>query len=58
MQPWSDQGRMYLNFPGMGEEGDQLLKDTFGGNYARLRKIKQKYDPDNRFRFNQNITPA
>jgi FAD/FMN-containing dehydrogenase len=58
MQPWSDQGRMYLNFPGMGEEGDQLLKDTFGDNYARLREIKQKYDPDNRFRFNQNITPA
>jgi FAD/FMN-containing dehydrogenase len=58
MQPWSDQGRMYLNFPGMGEEGDQLLKDTFGDNYTRLREIKQKYDPDNRFRFNQNITPA
>ena len=45
MQPWSDRGRMYLNFPGMGEEGDQLLKDTFGDNYARLREIKQKYDP-------------
>jgi FAD/FMN-containing dehydrogenase len=58
MRPFSDQGRMYLNFPGMGEEGDQLLKDTFGDNYARLREIKQKYDPDNRFRFNQNITPA
>ena len=58
MRPWSDRGRMYLNFPGMGEEGDQLLKDTFGDNYARLREIKQKYDPDNRFRFNQNITPA
>ena len=58
MQPWSDQGRMYLNFLGMGEEGDQLVKDTFGDNYARLREIKQKYDPENRFRFNQNITPA
>jgi FAD/FMN-containing dehydrogenase len=58
MRPFSDQGRMYLNFPGMGEEGDQLLKDTFGDNYARLREIKQKYDPDNRFRFNQNITPS
>jgi FAD/FMN-containing dehydrogenase len=58
MQPWSDQGRMYLNFPGMGEEGDQLIKDTFGDNYAHLREIKHKYDPDNRFCFNQNITPA
>jgi len=58
MQPWSDQGRMYLNFPGMGEEGDQLIKDTFGDNYSRLREIKHKYDPDNLFRFNQNIKPT
>jgi len=58
MRPFSDQGRMYLNFLGIGEEGDQLLKDTFGDNYTRLREIKQKYDPDNRFRFNQNIKPA
>ena len=49
---------MYLNLPGMGEEGDQLLEDTFGDNYARLREIKQKCDPENHFRFNQNITPA
>lgn len=58
MRPFSDQGRMYLNFLGIGEEGDQLLKDTFGDNYTRLREIKQKYDPGNRFRFNQNIKPA
>jgi hypothetical protein len=31
---------MYLNIPGMGEEGDQLVKDTFGDNYGRLREIK------------------
>lgn len=29
-----------------------------GGNYTRLREIKQKYNPENLFRFNQNITPA
>ncbi len=58
MKRHSHKGRMYLNFPGMGEEGEKLLEDTFGENYSRLREIKRKYDPDNRFRFNQNLKPA
>jgi FAD/FMN-containing dehydrogenase len=58
MQPYSHHGRMYLNFPGLGEEGEQLLRDSFGANYARLQAIKRKYDPGNVFRFNSNIQPA
>ncbi len=58
MQPYSHRGRMYLNFPGLGEEGDRALRDTFGANYSRLRVIKRKYDPENLFRFNQNIQPG
>jgi FAD/FMN-containing dehydrogenase len=54
----SHHGRMYLNFPGQGEEGEKILEDTFGANYPRLREIKRKYDPGNRFRFNQNLKPA
>lgn len=58
MKPHSQQGRMYLNFPGLGEEGEKVLEDTFGANYSRLREIKRKYDPENRFQFNQNIRPS
>ncbi len=57
-QPYSHHGRLYLNFPGFGEEGQRLLEQTFGDNFDRLRQIKQKYDPHNRFRFNQNIEPG
>jgi len=58
MQPYSQGGRLYLNFPGLGEEGEDLMRRTFGSNYARLTAIKTKYDPGNLFRFNQNIRPA
>ena len=40
---------IYMNFPGFGEEGDSLLKKTYGPNYKRLKQIKKKYDPDNFF---------
>lgn len=51
-------GRMYLNFPGLGE-GESLVRDAFGADtYQRLQKIKRKYDPDNLFKLNQNILPA
>lgn len=50
-------GGTYLNFPGFAEEGEELMKKTYGQNYDRLRKIKAKYDPDNFFRSNFNINP-
>jgi FAD/FMN-containing dehydrogenase len=51
-------GRLYLNFPGHGE-GETLVRDALGAEtYARLQKIKSKYDPENLFRMNQNIVPA
>ena len=51
-------GRMYLNFPGLGE-GSNLVRDAFGAEtYKRLQQIKRKYDPENLFRLNQNVLPA
>lgn len=51
-------GRLYLNFPGLGE-GANLVRDAFGdAAYRRLQQVKRKYDPDNVFHLNQNILPA
>lgn len=48
----------YLNLPGHGEDDAALTRTSFGSNYQRLLEIKTKYDPENRFRFNQNIAPG
>jgi FAD/FMN-containing dehydrogenase len=39
-------------------EGEERVKEAFRDNYPRLARIKQKYDPTNFFRANQNILPA
>jgi hypothetical protein len=49
-------GGAYVNF--MMDEGSDRVKASFRDNYPRLQKIKAKVDPQNRFRINQNITPA
>ncbi|HEX2105198.1 MAG TPA: FAD-binding oxidoreductase [Solirubrobacteraceae bacterium] len=55
--PFSN-GQTYFNFPGLFEEGDAAVRASYGANHARLAQIKAAYDPDNRFRLNQNIRPA
>jgi FAD/FMN-containing dehydrogenase len=51
-------GGLYLNFAGLGEEKEQLVKAGYGVNYERLAALKAQYDPGNLFRMNLNITPA
>lgn len=51
-------GRMYLNFPGLGE-GEGLVERAFGADaYSRLQGVKRKFDPQNAFHMNQNILPG
>ena len=46
----------YVNY--LGDEGPSAVRASYGVNYERLAQLKKKYDPDNFFRFNQNIVPA
>ena len=52
-------GAVYLNFTGRANEVPEAGVDSaFGRNLRRLAEVKAKYDPDNFFRLNNNITPA
>ncbi len=47
----------YVNFAD--DQDEQELRRTYGAEkYARLARIKAKYDPENVFRLNQNIKPV
>jgi FAD/FMN-containing dehydrogenase len=50
--PYASAGA-YVNF--MTEEEGERVAAAYGVNYARLKQIKKKYDPDNIFHNNQNI---
>jgi hypothetical protein len=41
----------------LGETSEELVRAAYGSNYARLGQIKEKYDPGNVLRLNQNIKP-
>jgi FAD/FMN-containing dehydrogenase len=56
-EPYSP-GGSYLNFPGVGEENEPLVRKAYGPNYERLSQIKRIYDLRNLFHMNQNILPA
>ena len=51
-------GGAYLNFPGFLEEGDRLLKDSYGQNYERLQAVKETYDPGKLFLGNRRVGGA
>jgi len=49
-------GGVYVNFMPEDDRG-RVQSGAYGSNYARLARLKAKYDPTNLFRMNQNITP-
>jgi FAD/FMN-containing dehydrogenase len=52
--PYSS-GGVYVNF--LTQEEQDRIQDAYGSNYQRLVELKMKYDPDNFFSVNQNISP-
>jgi FAD/FMN-containing dehydrogenase len=48
---------VYVNY--LGQEGEDRVKAAYGvAKYERLVALKNKYDPTNFFRLNQNIKPT
>ncbi|TGN40298.1 FAD-binding oxidoreductase [Marinobacter confluentis] len=52
--PYASSGA-YINF--LSSDETDRVEFAYGQAYQRLVEIKQKYDPDNLFRVNQNINP-
>lgn len=55
MEPFST-GAVYVN--DLEDEGETRVRAAYGDKYLHLSRLKRKFDPDNFFRINQNITAA
>jgi FAD/FMN-containing dehydrogenase len=55
MEPMAMKG-LYVNF--LNDDGEDRIRAAYGSNYERLVALKNRYDPTNFFRVNQNIKPT
>ena len=56
LRPYLGNGR-WLNYLG-DDQADDAVRAAYGRNYDRLKEVKRRYDPDNVFHLNHNITPC
>jgi FAD/FMN-containing dehydrogenase len=58
LEPHSFSGAGYVNYSPP-DESETRVRAVFGDDrWARLVAVKRRYDPDNLFRFNHNISPV
>jgi hypothetical protein len=55
LQPFAPDG-VYVNE--LVDEGEDRIRAAYGPAYDRLAALKNRYDPANLFRLNQNIRPT
>ena len=55
VRPYATDG-VAVNF--LSQEGDERVRAAYGENYDRLVELKDRYDPGNLFRMNQNVAPS
>lgn len=55
LRPFAGEGRFLST---LDADEEDRVNTAFGANLPRLAEIKQRYDPSNFFRVNQNIAPA
>ena len=54
LEPHSES--VYVNF--LMDEGEERIREAYGPEkWGRLKALKRRYDPQNRFHLNQNIRP-
>jgi FAD/FMN-containing dehydrogenase len=56
LRPFST-GASYVNFQ-TADEGADRVRAAYGANYDRLVQLKRRWDPDNLFRSNRNVSPS
>jgi FAD/FMN-containing dehydrogenase len=54
VRPFST-GRTYVNFQ-TADESEERVRESYGANFERLVDVKQRYDPDNLFHANRNVS--